>query len=522
MPLTHVSMWTDNGFQPTTPNQAAKIHPYGASSRSGLFVCRLCGQYVSFVQNSYNTHFFKHSRGEEDKDCSERSIGASGSVTIKMKQQSLPIRLTVHSANSFSLALGIVLPSGASVPNQIIQISAEEFKQPYIFRTEQLVEGNVTYLSIRQDLAPRYTLTLRPNTDTLLSKMVPTEVEGIPSEGCLFQVESAGNCGKKVPQGANILVHKDYFILSSKDLYLSDSLSQSIRCDKICKCSVRYHSWYVFRVRALQFNEVAAEYFLQFRCILTESTVSLIPVWPIHRSSPYISYHNSSNIWFYLEGQDVSAQTYPSASILSYECERDSDRVLNVYCGSRQQTLLAGKSKILRYTYLWREQLITNAEQPAVAVSDLNGNPIPMGESTQLPHKRILRIQAPFDGKVLIRKNGQFLEKRFLKAKEAAEVDQIGYGMEIQVLQGLDIVWSICFRAEHSQAADDELIYQQLAHCRRRSVPFPHRYGIIANYIHEMPKTLQWIRTHIRNGVIPEDALKIVQKMIHEKRESHG
>lgn len=164
MTLNHVSMWTDNGFQPTTPYQAAQIHPYGASSRSGLFVCRLCGQYVSFVQNSYNTHFFKHSRGEEDKDCPERSIGVAGTIAIKMKQQSLPIRLTVQSGNSFFIALGIVLPSGASVSNEIIQISADGLRHPFIFRSEQLTEGNVTYLSLGQNLAPKYIITLQSNS----------------------------------------------------------------------------------------------------------------------------------------------------------------------------------------------------------------------------------------------------------------------------------------------------------------------------------------------------------------------
>ena len=45
--LTHVCMWSDNGWKRITAEQAARLHPGGTvSAHSGLFMCELSGQYV--------------------------------------------------------------------------------------------------------------------------------------------------------------------------------------------------------------------------------------------------------------------------------------------------------------------------------------------------------------------------------------------------------------------------------------------------------------------------------------------
>ena len=44
--LTHVCMWSENGWKRITAEQASRLHPGGTvSAHSGLFMCELCGQY---------------------------------------------------------------------------------------------------------------------------------------------------------------------------------------------------------------------------------------------------------------------------------------------------------------------------------------------------------------------------------------------------------------------------------------------------------------------------------------------
>lgn len=70
--LTHVCMWSDNGWQRISAEEAAKLHPGGTvSAGSGLFMCELCNQYVTLTDGDIRTRYFKHSAQEKSKDCPE-------------------------------------------------------------------------------------------------------------------------------------------------------------------------------------------------------------------------------------------------------------------------------------------------------------------------------------------------------------------------------------------------------------------------------------------------------------------
>ena len=93
--LTHVCMWSDNGWKRITAEQAAKLHPGGTvSAHSGLFMCELCGQYVILTDGDIRIRYFKHSAYEKSKDCPERTFGAGYSISYGSQEHDLPIRIT--------------------------------------------------------------------------------------------------------------------------------------------------------------------------------------------------------------------------------------------------------------------------------------------------------------------------------------------------------------------------------------------------------------------------------------------
>ena len=66
--LTHVCMWSDNGWKRVTAEEAARLHPGGTvSARSGLFMCELCGQYVLLTDGAIQTRHFRHSAYEKSR-----------------------------------------------------------------------------------------------------------------------------------------------------------------------------------------------------------------------------------------------------------------------------------------------------------------------------------------------------------------------------------------------------------------------------------------------------------------------
>ena len=103
--LTHVCMWSDDkGWVHITAEEASELHPGGkVSACSGLFMCELCGQYVTLTDGKINRRYFKHSLAEKDKDCPQRTFGTGCSIPHKPQEHELPIRIQLRGKSSFSL-----------------------------------------------------------------------------------------------------------------------------------------------------------------------------------------------------------------------------------------------------------------------------------------------------------------------------------------------------------------------------------------------------------------------------------
>ena len=107
--LTHVCMWSENGWKRITAEQAARLHPGGTvSAHSGLFMCELCGQYVILTDGDIRIRYFKHSAYEKSKGCPERTFGAGYSISYGSQEHDLPIRITSVSSSSFSFEVGLI------------------------------------------------------------------------------------------------------------------------------------------------------------------------------------------------------------------------------------------------------------------------------------------------------------------------------------------------------------------------------------------------------------------------------
>lgn len=95
------------------------------------------------------------------------------------------------------------------------------------------------------------------------------------------------------------------------------------------------------------------------------------------------------------------------------------------------------------------------------------------GLENELPVNHSIRILAPFDGVVQIKRNGYVIEKILLKAETAIEYSNVQYGMKISVLQGLDIIWNIEYqRLSRTVSSSDDLhVVHELMSARGAKVP---------------------------------------------------
>ena len=107
--LTHVCMWSDNGWKRITAEQAAKLHPGGTvSAHSGLFMCELCGQYVSLTDGAIQTRHFRHSAYEKSKNCPERIYGTPYSSYFNPQKFQSVLRTCPHLRSDLILFLFVL------------------------------------------------------------------------------------------------------------------------------------------------------------------------------------------------------------------------------------------------------------------------------------------------------------------------------------------------------------------------------------------------------------------------------
>ncbi len=505
--LTHVCMWSGNGWEQITAEQAAGLHPGGTvSAHSGLFMCELCGQYVILTDGDVRVRYFKHSAYEKSKDCPERTFGAGYSISYGPQEHDLPIRITDVSSSSFRFEVGLIRAPISSLSKDFrVEIKPKGvFDVSYIFTKERLNYDSITYLPIGERPFEKYTLSFQNGGDKL-REFWPAEIKGIDPAGTLFEKGS----GKKLSNDSDVEIGKEYYLLEHGDT-CRKSFS-SVQIQEIMKKQVGWENWTLYVVSASAFNEDAARFYLDFHCRLTESPVSLKLVWPLFIEGNYVVKHNQSSMYMLVEGNVAAVKTFPSVTVR--QLKSTQPKLYEVFCAGRQQLISAGRTQALQYTYLWREPLDQVGLRPEVSVTDIAGVEVYPGETNTLPRDRTLRFKSAFDGELIILKNNHVMDKQKLDADKYTELNGLSYGLEVQVVIGLDIIWQIDFKKQQSIIVNDEIeMLKRITNVSGVIIPAPHSLRNMLGKMSYYPQICQWIRKCIKNGIINEQSYRRLQE----------
>lgn len=89
---------------------------------------------------------------------------------------------------------------------------------------------------------------------------------------------------KKLNYDADVEIGKEYYLLRRGYFYYHNH--SSIQIEKAVEKRFGWESWTLYEVKALEFNEESARFFLDFHCRLTAEPVTLQPVWPLYIKAP--------------------------------------------------------------------------------------------------------------------------------------------------------------------------------------------------------------------------------------------
>lgn len=443
--LTHVCMWSNQGWKQISAEEAAKLHPGGTvSAHSGLFMCELCGQYVTLTDGSIQARHFRHRADEDSKDCPERTFGTGYISVYDPKEHDLPIRLIV-SPSSFQFEIGLLRVPTNFNEDFCVMIQPIGSNICYKYLRERLNCDRTTYLYIGDRPFESYMIQFCNGDDTL-QRFWPGEVRVVRPSGTLFEKDS----GRKIPHDGDVEADKEYYLLI-RDVIQEKPIG-SVRIREVMKKQFDREKWILYTVSASTLDEEAAKFFLRFRCRLTNRPISLRPIWPLYVDGNYIVKHSNNSMYMLAEGNVAEVTSFPCSKI-QLKCNLPQTKLYKVICSARQQLITAGRTHALQYTYYWKEALSQEGVCPEVLVTDLSENPIASGEANTLPRNKTLQFRSSFDGELIISHRDKIVEKRKMPAGMLIEVDGVSYGSTIQALIGLDIIWQIEFK---KQSLDDK------------------------------------------------------------------
>lgn len=529
--LTHVCMWSEHGWKRITAKNAARLHSGGTvSAHSGLFMCELCGQYVTFTDGKIRARHFRHSAAEKDKDCPERRFGPDylGYFEYEPQKHELPIRIVVSAAAStlepFKFELGLIrAPISSLGADFSVQIKPDGALAPIgPFRKERLISDGITYLPLGSLPSEKYILSfsnLSNEQNATLRKFWPEEISGINSEGTLFDKET----GRKLTNDADVEINKEYYLLllnRPDQSGLCTSSNSGIRMQKIAQKRAGWGSWILYEVCASTLCEEAARFFLNFHCRLTDHPISLQPVWPLYVAGEFLIKlkHSHNNLYMFVTGDEATVvKTFPQTKVHPLRSGKsEQSKLYEISCQGRQQLISAGRTQPLQYIYFWKETLDQVGTVPKISVLDLSQSEIPPGETDTLPRKGILRFKSAFDGELIISYSNRVTGRRKIHADQMLELDDLSFGVKVQALIGLDEVWYIHFKKQQSVIADNDAeIMKYITRTSGVAIPSPHALRNISSVLAargRYPQLCQWLSQCIRDGTINEQSYRRLQQ----------
>lgn len=172
----------------------------------------------------------------------------------------------------------------------------------------------------------------------------------------------------------------------------------------------------------------------------------------------------------------------------------------------------AGRTQALQYTYFWKEPLNQVGLPPEILVTDLSGSEVLPGKANTLPHSKVLLFKSTYDGELIISNKDHVVDKRKIYADKPLELDGLSYGVSVQAVIGLDVVWQIDFQKQQSIIANDEVeILKHISCVSGASIPAPHSLRNILAAMSRYPQICQWIRKCIKEGTINEQSYRRLQ-----------
>jgi hypothetical protein len=425
-----------------------KANDNSCKKYSGRFICPNCGEQVDWIDGQVQEKHFRHHHGSYRQDCENYCKSISITRYIQpYERDGLPLYL-IKEFGSYSLVLGLYGLEESSIQqaeNMKLEVEIDMGENSKINRkinSQYFAPHKMNFVKINV-VKQQYRLKFS-------EKMIPLEIKkkwildinGIGSNGAIFYFENYG--GKKVSSSNGLEVNEEYLLFTSNNMNNNHIYGVSLEMlQEINFGWLKNYRIYKFVIREI--NKETIGFCDKYDMHLQYSQPEVVPIWPPSTIlEQELIYKGDSNKYFILNTDNKKEQdAYSHASQQKMLTDNiDDGKYLITSCVKSDDFISIGNLQN-QFVFSIIKRMVT--------------------KYTTIPSIQI-EINA---GKVMINTNAKIFVNHFkndilLKSsvikKETVNELEIKNNEKVDVLYGLDIVWSMSEQLKIKVSKDHEIL----------------------------------------------------------------
>ena len=515
MALTNV--WrrkSDGEWVRTNAFQADREYDETVQAVARHFRCYSCFQYVTFVKGTaYQSSHFRHSRGDENKDCEDRSQYTYSSTISSISDLPMLMRLRVENGLAH-FQIGF-LPVSETELEKLISRGTMlnirgSFGLPSVYRVNQsrFVPHMTAWIDLSEALARRYSVSFDPAGN--IPPLWRRPVECITEEGAVFDAAT----GRRLQSRGDVLVGRDYYFVKPHRVWFGYSANDV----SIEQAPVRSSQLYYYKIRAERYSAKASDFFFDFlKMRLTQRPAEIEVLWPPVLGDGELLETGQRVMWVLSRGE-ADLQAYPKSGHFvrqTYRTAQEKTRLAELQnVGALQMVCSERYSRAMTCLYIIPLEASQIPDTPALTLRTDKGEVITTDTLEKPPAHGNLHILSEVDGSVEVFDRQGFFYRKTLKGNVEQRLIDLKRGHRLVIHQGLDVVRTLMIGRAENKPEDSPPPQWVMP-----EVPFPRRYAGILAKLPPNPELYQRTLKALRRGTIPRDGMAALQKLMEDLKD---
>ncbi len=423
-------------------NRLDSLYGKNISYHDKRFVCRECGEYVSYVYRTHYNSFFRHHNNKMEIECALRR---RGHATKNIYEKKGPLLVLCKSSRTdYSLMMRFTgvkeeLISGTKYLGSTLYISNKlgDKNNKYCIDQSRFIQDISSYLHVSFS-AERYYINYSPDSVVMdYSRKWGGESEGFYSNRMLFSC--IGDKGYKIRVNDEIEINEPYYVVTIDGKEIErERFVEHFRMGSL-KLQDDPYQYQVYKIviRADTDGEFArASQYIRdkFKVNLVHQKVKVDLIWPpAVRGTDEINYFGRSGDAIYKISngdQSESINVHQGYVHRTYQMRSNDYKTqsFSVTISDKNELMCLGENNSTLLYYLSNKRYVNIVRNTSkVVICDLHGNNL-NGFIYALPQDATIKVSSNVKSELLILRNGIFYSRHKLNDDRIMKIQGIRYG----------------------------------------------------------------------------------------------